>query len=78
MVKDVVLKNEFELQVIGDRIKEVRENLGLTQGEFAKLLFIHRTTLLMYEKSTRLPNIITLTKISQICDVSLDWLCGLK
>jgi len=34
----------------GSRIKNIREKLGLTQGEFAKILGVHFTTINRWEK----------------------------
>lgn len=60
---------------LSDRLKELRENKGLTQQEFAELLDLSRVSIGAYEKGTAIPNTETLIKISNIFKVSLDWLC---
>lgn len=60
---------------LSDRLKELRENKGLTQQEFAELLDLSRVSVGAYEKGTAIPNTETLIKISNIFSISLDWLC---
>ena len=60
---------------ISDRLKELRETKGLTQQEFADVLELSRVSIGAYEKGTATPNTETLIKISNIFNVSLDWLC---
>lgn len=57
-------------------IKEARERKGYTQVELAKLLNIAGSTLAGYESGDHDPKSITLSKIAQICDVSVDYLLG--
>lgn len=57
-------------------IKEARERKGYTQVELAKLLNIAGSTLAGYESGDHDPKSVTLTKIAQICGVSVDFLLG--
>ena len=57
-------------------IKEARERKGYTQIELAKMLNIAGSTLAGYESGDHDPKSITLSKIAQICDVSVDYLLG--
>lgn len=60
----------------GERIKSQREYLGITRDEFANMLNIKYPTLAKYETSERQPDFHTLTKISKILHVSIDFLLG--
>ncbi len=57
-----------------ERLKQARIKCGLTQGELAKALGIGKTTLIDYEKGVSEPRVSTILKISEICNVSLNWL----
>ena len=61
-----VFYNDFKNNKVGlsDRLKELRENKGLTQQEFAELLDLSRVSVGAYEKGTAIPNTETLIKIS--------------
>ncbi len=60
-----------------EKIKELRNDLKLSQAGFAKLIGTNQSTLSAYENGDRLPPYETLITIAQACQVSLDWLCGL-
>lgn len=69
---------DIELQVFADRLKELRNKLGLTQAQFVEELGITASALSAYEKNTKNPSIIVAKKIAEKYNVSLDWLCGLS
>jgi transcriptional regulator with XRE-family HTH domain len=58
----------------GTRLKKARNNKRMTQHEVAKLLGLNFTTISKYENDKSQPDNDTLLKISQLYDVSLDWL----
>jgi len=59
------------------RLKELRENSEMTQGELARILKITRQAVGNYEQGTRFPkDEKLLAKIADIFDVSLDYLLG--
>lgn len=65
-----------------NRLKELRESLGFSIDEFAKLIGIHRSSLYRYEGSNKaeprdLPISIAI-KVSEMFNVSLDWLAGVS
>ena len=62
----------------GEALKTIRENRGLNQSEFAKLLKTTRQTINRYEKSVREPNIRTAAIYAEILGVSLEALTGEK
>ena len=64
--------------MIGEKLKELRENLGLNKKEFAQYIGIKYTTYNGYETEAREPSSDFLILISEKFDVSIDYLLGLK
>ncbi len=64
--------------ILGQRLKELREEAGLTQKELAQKLNIHSVTYLHYEKSQREPPLALLVEFALFYDVSVDYLLGLQ
>lgn len=64
----------IDSQAIGARIKKLRLKLNKTQNYFADILYISPSYLALIEAGKRVPNIDTLVHISQVTDVSLDYL----
>ena len=58
--------------VINEMLKEVRENAGLTQEQFAEKLAISRQAVSKWERGVTMPDIENLMYISNIFNVSLD------
>lgn len=65
------MENNFAL-----KIKELRNDLNLTQTDFSERLGVTQAALSAYEKGTRNPTFETIMSISKEFNVSLDWLCG--
>ena len=59
-----------------DRLRGLREQRGLSQGEAAKRIGIARTTYSNYEAGNREPDIDTLIRMADFYDVSIDYLVG--
>lgn len=62
--------------VLGKRIKELREDVELTQLEFSKILNISNSTLSQYEAGNRMPGDEIKKAIAEYFNVSLDYLMG--
>lgn len=60
------------------RIKELRSSLCKTQSDFADFIGTTQSALSGYENGDRTPSYEILIAISQKCNVSIDWLCGLS
>lgn len=63
-------------EIFRSRIKETREEIGLTQTKVAAELQITQSAYAKYELGTVEPNINTIEKIADLYDVSTDWLFG--
>ena len=63
--------------LLGKRLKELREERGLTQKQLATLLNLNSVTYLHYEKSQREPPLAVLADIARFFEVSTDYLLGI-
>lgn len=64
--------------ILGERLKELREEKGYTQREFAAKMGINGVTYLHYEKNQREPPLSLLAAFAEFYGVSVDYLLGLK
>lgn len=64
--------------VFKDRLKEVRQSLGLTQAQMAKLMKVSRATVGFYENGERLPDISVLYTLALQTGVSPGYYMGLS
>lgn len=62
--------------MLGENIKMYRKNKGLTQEQLAVKLNVVRQTVSKWEKNLSVPDAETLTKLSEILDVSVSDLLG--
>lgn len=61
----------------GERLRQLREELGYTQEQLSEKLNIGVTQIWRYENGETKPNTEVLTKIAQALNVSADYLLGL-
>lgn len=69
------MKNQ---DILGARIRESRERMDMTQRAFSELLHVSQQALSYYESGATRPSLETMKTIASTCNVSLDWLCGLR
>ena len=60
-----------------EQLKFLREDEGLSQNDFAKLLNISKQTVSAWERGTQETDYETLIKIALFFNVSVDYLLGL-
>ena len=63
--------------LLGQRLKELREERGLTQKQLADSLGLNSVTYLHYEKSQHEPPLAVLIEMAKFFDVSTDYLLGI-
>lgn len=61
---------------IKDRIKKERLEKGLNQPELAKVMNISKQTVSHWENGIRIPDTLTLSKLADFFDCSVDYLLG--
>ncbi|MEE1126593.1 MAG: helix-turn-helix transcriptional regulator [Acutalibacteraceae bacterium] len=62
--------------MLGDNIKIFRKNKGITQEQLAVKLNVVRQTVSKWEKNLSVPDAETLTRISEVLEVSVSELLG--
>ena len=60
-----------------DRIKKLREQMGYTQSELAKKLYLTRASVNSWEMGLSAPSTSTIVELSRLFHVSTDYLLGL-
>jgi transcriptional regulator with XRE-family HTH domain len=63
--------------MLGERLREARERLGLTQAQLGALLHVSGPTITRYETGVNKPNPETLRELAKVLRVSVDYLLGL-
>jgi transcriptional regulator with XRE-family HTH domain len=61
---------------IPDRLKEARKLAGLSQGQVAKMLGLHRPSVSEIEAGNRRVSADELARLAEIYDVSVAWILG--
>lgn len=56
----------------GEKVKQLREEKGLTQQTLAERLYVTRQAVSKWERGTRYPDLLTVKKIAQVLEVSVD------
>ena len=62
--------------LIGNRLRNLRKEKGLTQDELSKMLNVTKSTISYYENSKRTPTIANLHELANVFNVSFDYLIG--
>ena len=63
---------------IGDTIKNLRVEFGMTQTELASLLFTSQDTISLWERNKSLPDVKSVIKMASIFSVSTDYILGVE
>jgi len=68
--------SESQRSAISERLREARKAAGLSQGQVAKLLEMHRPTISEIEAGNRRVSAEELVKFAETYDVTVSWLLG--
>ena len=63
---------------IGNVIKELRKENEMSQTQLANLLFVSQDTVSLWELGKSYPDIESVVKLTQIFNVTSDYLLGLE
>ena len=63
---------------IGEKIKELRLENGLSQAKFGEILHVSQDTISLWEKGKALPNTEYVILICKTFDTSADYLLGIN
>lgn len=64
------------MEIFGQRLKELRTEKYLSQNSIAKKLNVHGRTVSSWETGRCEPSMANLLKLSEIFEVSVDYLLG--
>jgi len=64
------------VSTLGQRLRTAREQAGLSQGQVARMLSMHRPTISEIEAGRRRVTAQELTTFAQTYEVSISWLSG--
>ena len=67
---------EKKVENLGKRLKELRDEQGLTQEEVANAIGVEAGAYSNYERETRTPDVQKLTALADFYRVTIDYLCG--
>ena len=68
----------MEMKNIGERIKEIRKENGLSQQAFGKVLAVSQDTVSLWENGKSLPTAEFLIAMAQTFHISVDYILCLK
>ena len=75
-------KNEFSSynfnMTIGENIRELRREKGLSQTRLAELLFISQDTVSLWELGKSYPDVKAVIRMTEIFGVTSDYILGIE
>ena len=69
-------RREHDMKIVGERMKKLREEAGISQNKLAKLIGIQQSSLNRYESGFSNPTPETLLWFGDFFDVSMDYIFG--
>ena len=72
----LILRRDDKVQILGERLRILREEAGFSQNKLAKLIGIQQSSLNRYESGFSNPTPETLLWFADYFDVSMDYIFG--
>ena len=76
LMKMLVIRRCKQMKILGERMKQLREESGFSQNKLAKLVGLPQSSINRYESGFSNPTPETLVWYADYFDVSLDFLFG--
>ncbi len=70
------MNNISIMKIFGERLKELRVSKKMSQAQLAHILNVSGNTICSWEKDKQEPSLETLVRLSEIMEVSVDYLVG--
>jgi DNA-binding XRE family transcriptional regulator len=64
------------MEFVGQRLRELREGVGLSQNKFAGMIGVRQSSINRYENGQSVPSIQTFRWYADYFDVSMDYIFG--
>lgn len=61
---------------IGNRLKDLRKEKGLTQSQVAQEIFVSRESITKYENNEKTPSVEILCRLADFYDCTTDFILG--
>jgi len=68
--------DELRRAQVAERLREARKSAGLSQGQVAKMMKLHRPTISEIEAGNRRVTAVELSTFAGLYDVTVAWLVG--
>ncbi len=72
----LIIRGDDKVQILGERLRILREEAGFSQNKLAKLIGIQQSSLNRYESGFSNPTPETLLWFADYFDVSMDYIYG--
>ena len=72
----LIVRRDDDMQILGERLRILREEAGFSQNKLAKLIGIQQSSLNRYESGFSNPTPETLLWFADYFDVSMDYIYG--
>ena len=72
----LIIRRDDDMQILGERLRILREEAGFSQNKLAKLIGIQQSSLNRYESGFSNPTPETLLWFADYFDVSMDYIYG--
>ena len=74
--RNVLKVDKINLKIVGNHLKEIRKELGITQDKLANKLNVSRPLIAHYEKGIRTISTADLKGLCELSGISADWYIG--
>lgn len=71
-----VIFGGIAMEFVGQRLRELREGVGLSQNKFAGMIGVRQSSINRYENGQSVPSIQTFRWYADYFDVSMDYIFG--
>lgn len=68
----------FNPVIFGERLRQARENAGLTMNQANAKVYISQSVISRYESGAVTPTIDRVFALAGLYGCSIDWLCGVE
>lgn len=69
---------EIDMKIFGQRLKELRQEMGFTQTALAAKTGVTQNAISKYEMAKAQPYLSSLVKLAVVLEVSIDYIAGLQ
>lgn len=71
------MQYKFDPVTFGERLRQAREETGLSMNRVSQLIYISQGVLSRYEHGLVFPTIERVFDLANLYGCSIDWLCGM-